>query len=136
MIHAHSKVEQRAFPDARPRILVVEDHWLVSLQAELMLKDLGCDVVGPASTVEEGCHLARDSDISGALLDVSLGDEYSFAIADILAARSIPFAFATGYAGDFLPERFARRPHYDKPYSATKLEDFLKIVCNYTNVSK
>jgi CheY-like chemotaxis protein len=52
--------------------------------------------VGPASALDEALTFARDSDIDGAFLDLNLGGESSFAVADILRARNIPFVFASG----------------------------------------
>ena len=41
-----------------------------------------------------------DGDFDAAILDVSLGADTSFALADRLMARGVPFAFATGYVAD------------------------------------
>jgi CheY-like chemotaxis protein len=79
------------------RILVVEDEMMVSMLIEDMLADLGCSVVGPASRLEEALVLARTSEIDCAVLDVNLGGQPIFPVADVLRERSCPFAFATGY---------------------------------------
>jgi len=54
-------------------------------------------------------RLAREgADV--AVLDINLGGENAFAVADTLAARRIPFVFVTGYGPEILPERFRERP--------------------------
>ena len=83
----------------RPRILLVEDEAMVALMMEDMLEDLGCDVA--ASFGEVGPALAWLSDcgqtIDGAVLDVNLGGQTVFPVADMLMANGTPFAFLTGY---------------------------------------
>lgn len=79
-----------------PRILVVDDEPLISMLVEGWLSELGCDVVGPARSVEEGLSLVGEGPLDGAILDVNLGDQNSYSLADALRQRGIPFAFATG----------------------------------------
>lgn len=96
-------------------ILVVEDEALVAMLLEDMLTELGYRVVGPAFRPDSAMALARDGEIDAAILDVNLAGTPSYEIARALAARSIPFAFATGYgtAGlDGLPDA----PVIQKPY--------------------
>lgn len=81
------------------RILVVEDDPLISILMEDLLTELGCEVVGPARTVQDGLDLAGSPGLHGAILDVKLGDQNCFAIADALRERGVPFAFATGGGG-------------------------------------
>ena len=99
------------------RILVVEDEGLVALQLQADLEDAGHRVIGPARSLAQGLQLAEAEDIDAALVDVSLGRESSVPIADRLLARSIPFAFATGYADStMLPEHLRCIPRLSKPY--------------------
>jgi CheY-like chemotaxis protein len=80
------------------RILVVEDEAVIAFAIEDMLLDLGCEVVGPAFRVEEAQQFVRDQAMDAAILDVNLNDERSYAVAEELKRRCIPFLFATGYA--------------------------------------
>jgi DNA-binding response OmpR family regulator len=79
-----------------PRILVVDDEPLISMLVEGWLAELGCDVVGPARSVEEGLDLADDGQLDGAILDVNLAGENSYSVASALQEKGVPFAFATG----------------------------------------
>jgi len=79
-----------------PRILVVDDEPLVSMLVENWLVELGCEVVGPARSVEQGLDMAGSAALDGAILDVNLSGRNSYAVAEVLKQRGVPFAFATG----------------------------------------
>lgn len=81
------------------RILVVDDEPLISMLVESWLEELGCEVVGPAGSVEGGLELIASGPLDGAILDINLGGENSYSVADALKAKGIPFAFATGDSG-------------------------------------
>lgn len=97
------------------RILVVEDEPLVAMLIEDLLLELGCKVVGPAGTVAQALALA-DTRLDGALLDVNLGVEQSYPVADKLAADGVPFAFVTGYGRHGLTGQHTERPTIPKPF--------------------
>ena len=108
------------------RILVVEDDGLVALQLQADLEDAGHSVVGPARSLAQGLLLVEAEDIDAALVDVSLGRESSVPIADRLLVRSIPFAFATGYADStMLPEHLRSIPRLSKPYVPQEIRRIL-----------
>ncbi len=79
-----------------PRILVVDDEPLIAMMVEEWLAELGCEVVGPARSVEEGLTMAGTAGLDGAILDVNLGGQNCFSVANALKSRGVPFAFATG----------------------------------------
>ena len=78
------------------RILVIDDEPLISMLVEDWLTELGCEVVGPARTVQDGLDLIEKGALDGAILDVNLGSNKSFLVAEALRNRGVPFAFATG----------------------------------------
>jgi CheY-like chemotaxis protein len=98
------------------RVLVVEDEMMVSMLIEDMLTDLGCTVVGPAARLDEAMDLARDSDIDCAVLDVNLGGQPIFPLADLLREKGAPFAFATGYGDAGLRDVDKGSPVLQKPF--------------------
>jgi hypothetical protein len=53
-----------------------------------------------------------------AILDVNLGGEPIFPVAEVLKAHDKPFAFATGYGPAGLPEAWRERPTLSKPFGA------------------
>jgi CheY-like chemotaxis protein len=104
------------------RVLVVEDEALIAMLAEEMLVELGCIHHATAPTIPKALPLVEAGGFDLALLDVNVARERVFPVADALIARSIPFAFASGYGEEGLPEAYASRPMIGKPYSAEDLE--------------
>lgn len=101
------------------RVLIVEDEALVSMLLEDMLADHGCEVAASAGRVAQALALVADDGLAvdAAILDVNLGGEPIFPVADALAARGVPFAFATGYGAGGLPDGWRDRPTLQKPFS-------------------
>lgn len=98
------------------RVLVVEDEMMVSMLIEDMLEDLGCKVVGPASRLDEAIELAKTAEIDCAVLDVNLGGQPIFPLADLLREKGAPFAFATGYGDAGLRDVDRGSPVLQKPF--------------------
>ena len=107
------------------RLLVVEDEALVAMALEDMLGDLGCVVVDVAGTLARGVALAEKLAIDGAILDINLGGEKVFPVAERLAERGVPFVFCTGYGLAGILPGFAHVPTIAKPYSQRQLYDLL-----------
>ena len=103
-------------PLANRTILVVEDEMLVLMNIEIALEDLGCSRILAAASVAEGLALLEVHPFDAALLDVNLGGEKSFPVADALIERGIPFAFATGYGNLGDRRDLGDRPLLTKPY--------------------
>jgi CheY-like chemotaxis protein len=79
-----------------PRILVLDDEPLISMLVEDWLRELGCEVVGPARSVQEGLDFVGTAPLDGAILDVHLGGQNCYSVANALKIKGVPFAFATG----------------------------------------
>jgi len=107
------------------RLLVVEDEMLVALALEEMLGDFGCVVVEVAGTVDRGLALADKLTLDGAILDINLGGEKVFPVAQRLAERGVPFVFCTAYGAAALPACFAKAPTLAKPYNEQRLRSLL-----------
>jgi len=103
------------------RLFVVEDEALVAMLLEEMLADLGCTVVGVAGNVGDALGRLSHTAADGAVLDVNVGGEKVFPVADALAERGVPFVFATGYGGSGLDQRYPNAPVLTKPYSTDEL---------------
>lgn len=97
------------------RILLVEDEALIAITAEDALLEAGASV-SLAMALPLALTLARGGAFHAAILDVNLGHSTSFPAAELLAARRIPFLFATGYGAAGLASEFAGRPVVQKPY--------------------
>lgn len=109
-----------------PSILLVEDEALVALDLEQTLEELGWRVAGSMAGVGEALNWlgGQDPAPNAALLDVNLGGEVVFPVAEALEARHVPFAFATGYADLVSRSTFSAVPTLIKPVDL----DLLKLV--------
>jgi CheY-like chemotaxis protein len=107
------------------RVLLVEDEPLIALALEDELRDLGCEVVGPAFSLAAAVQLAGDATLNGAILDVNLGGQKVYPAADLLAARNLPFIFVTGYGAAGLLEPYRDRPVLQKPIALKRLVEIL-----------
>lgn len=98
------------------RILIVEDEPLIAMMLEDFLDALGkthvvtCDSVASALAAIDAEHP------EAAILDINLsGGEKSWPVADVLAARDIPFVLSSG--GSEMVDGHADRPRLVKPYT-------------------
>jgi CheY-like chemotaxis protein len=108
-----------------PRVLVVEDEYLIRMLLEEMLDELGYGVAAAVGTISEARKLATDGEFSAAILDVHLDGQEIYPVADILAKRGLPFVFVTGYGERSLPEAYRGRPALQKPFQAEQLKNTL-----------
>lgn len=106
---------------SRRRVLVVEDEVIVALLVEDMLAELGHEVVGLATSLEEAMRLAGTLAIDLAILDINLDGRASFPVAELLARRGVPFLFATGYAARVLEPEWRHSPILHKPFQVQEL---------------
>ena len=104
-----------------PAIFLVEDEPLIRMMVADMATDLGHIVAAEAGDVKRALELAASISFDLAILDVQLLDGSSRPLAELLAARDIPFAFASGYGPDGVPEGFRDRPILRKPFEAEEL---------------
>jgi CheY-like chemotaxis protein len=108
------------------RVLLVEDEMMICLLLEDMLLEFGCEIIGPACDIRRAIDLAqRHERIDIAILDVNLGGQVVFPVADILAKRGVPFVFATGLGASGLPQVWQGRPSLQKPMTMAQLADSL-----------
>lgn len=99
-------------------MLVVEDELLVALGLEVSLQELGCTVIGPASSLAAAMLAAAHETVDAAILDINLAGERVFPAAEILHDRGIPFMFCSGQAvPGQMPQFFTEAPRVPKPYT-------------------
>ena len=105
-----------------PRVLLVEDEALVGMMIQDTLADCGFQIIGPVCTMAEALDAARSGDFDTAILDINLGDELVYPVADILVRRRVPFIFVTGYEVDGVDRRFSDVPVLQKPVEQEVLQ--------------
>jgi CheY-like chemotaxis protein len=98
------------------RVLVVEDESIVSFLAEDMLMDLGCREVWHAGSVGKALDLLDERRPDVALLDVNLGGELVYPVAEKLTRNGIPIVFTTGYGRRGLATDWSTHPVIAKPF--------------------
>src|SRR3954468_20787348 len=109
------------------RVLVVEDEYLIAADLAEWLEGCGIGVVGPAGSVEDALKLleTEGAGIHGGGLDVNVGGQRVYPVADALAARGVPFVFATGYDEVSVADPYDNVPRYKKPLDKTLLARWL-----------
>ena len=110
---------------ASPRVLVVEDDYLIRMLLEDMLADLGYSIAAAVGTIAEASELAATGEFDVAVLDVNLDGQEIYPVAEILVKRGLPFAFVSGYGEDSLSAPYRGRPALQKPFLAEQLESTL-----------
>src|SRR6478735_8763978 len=110
-----------------PRLLVVEDEYLIRMLLNDMLDELGYEVTAAVGTINDASEIATHGDFDAAVLDVNLDGKEIFPVAEILASRRVPFIFVTGYGETCLPPSFRNHPTLQKPFQAYELKRCLEM---------
>lgn len=103
------------------RLMVVEDEFLVAMELERTLADLGATIGAIVGTVDQAREVAPER-FDGVLLDVQLGSEFTHDLARDLLAAGVPFIFTTGFDAGTLPPALRACPRLSKPFSPAQLE--------------
>lgn len=108
------------------RVLLVEDEMLIALDTQDELQKAGCHVVGPVARLDAALATARTAEIDAAVLDVNLGGEYVWPVAEALIRRGIPFVLLTGFGTTLdVPASCSSAPRLDKPIKPGALQHAL-----------
>jgi CheY-like chemotaxis protein len=104
------------------RLLVVEDDYLIATELSESLQTLGLEVVGPVPSVAEALErIETAGKLDGAVLDINLGAQRVFPVADALAERAVPFVFLTGYDPGVIPQAHSAALCCQKPVDTSLL---------------
>jgi CheY-like chemotaxis protein len=107
-------------------ILIVEDNFIIALDLEAMLRDLGVESIRTANSVHAALEIIAAKPPQFGLIDVNLGEEKCFDIAERLRELGIPFVFTTGYGDSYaFPLHFAETRIMSKPYTVEALRDMI-----------
>ena len=113
------------------RVLIVEDALLLALELEAGLEEAGAIVAGSAADVGEAMALI-DQPLDAAVLDANLNGASVMPVAEALAARGVPFVFATGYGDSRFNLAGFDAPVIRKPYDVTQVAAALAEVTGRT----
>lgn len=104
------------------RLLLVEDQMLVAMEVESFLKDIGCEVIGIAGTLEQAMRLSRELAFDATIVDVNLDGEMAWPAVDVLLERNIPFVLASGYGSSAFPQAYRDMTQLEKPVGRNELQ--------------
>lgn len=107
-------------------VLIVEDETMVAFLIEDMLHDLGCARPRHVSSVQEALDALAADRPDVAVLDVNLGGEKVYPVAERLEAAGVPFLFATGYGTSGMPVHWTQWPVIQKPFRLQTLATALR----------
>lgn len=96
-------------------ILLVEDEPTVSMMLSDIISEFGHQIDGPYNRFSDAMTAARTSNVQGGVLDINVGGEKIYPLAEVLTERKIPFVFVTGYSTDSIDSRFSHVPVLQKP---------------------
>jgi DNA-binding response OmpR family regulator len=75
----------------------------------------------PIPRISEALDAVDRGTFDAAVLDVNLGGERVYPVADALSRRNVPFVFITGYGTGVLSGEHAERPRLCKPFKMADL---------------
>lgn len=104
----------------KPHLLMAEDEVFIAMMLEDILSDEGYHVHAVA-TLAEGLLVAEHGHFAAAILDVNLGRDLVFPLAERLREKEVPFLFASGYGNEEIPAGFAGYAVLLKPFDAKAL---------------
>lgn len=111
-------------------ILVAEDDFYLASDTVRALRGANARVAGPYPTTEAALQGLADGDITGAIVDINLGEGASFALARTLKDRNIPFVFITGY-DEGIPRELGDVPRLLKP---VQIRDMVNVLAHALGV--
>jgi CheY-like chemotaxis protein len=99
------------------RVLIIEDEPIIAMDLESIVRDLGHQVCGIASTASDALAIFNANPPGLVLADIQLADGSSGvdAVRDILAMRAVPVIFITAF-----PERLSTGTKPEPTFLITK----------------
>jgi len=114
-------------PHERPRILVVEDEFIIALDLSETVKDLGYELEGPYADRENAFEAIADDLPDCAILDVFTADGEVYPLADRLIEAGVPIVFHSGHVTPAeVKARYPGSVAYAKPCPPDQLIDALQ----------
>ena len=103
---------------ADKRVLIAEDDVLIAMLAEAVVRDLGGESAGCATSCEMALAMLQEQSPDIILLDVNLSGKTSDPVLRAAMVRKVPVLISSGNEGDDLPEIFRDLPLLAKPWTS------------------
>ncbi len=110
---------------ANLRVLVVEDEHLLAMAVQLVLEKLGFENIHCAGDLQGGRDYLASERPALAILDINIGKDLVFPLAEELKALNVPILFSSGWARHQMPAQWASHPFLPKPLLVHDLNEML-----------
>lgn len=107
------------------RFLIVDDEPMVAMLLEDYLEILGYEDCVTATNLDMAREFAQQGDIDAAIMDINIGRETIWPIADLLKEKDIPFALASGAGKHDVKADYKDVPLLPKPYSQVTVKNII-----------
>jgi CheY-like chemotaxis protein len=112
---------------AGKRLLVVDDEPLLAMDVADQLQVHGAEVAAVNSVEDAAAVVTDGAALDGAVLDIQVGDEEVWPVAEALQRNGTPFLFLSATCGQRpLPKGFEGRPFLGKPLDRASLDRTLR----------
>lgn len=108
----------------RKNILLVEDEQLLAVMLQDLLNDSGYRVTH-ADALDLALETVSTERFDAAMLDINIGDDEVYPVADKLRASGVPFFFASARGASGLAQDYRNHPIVPKPYRIDQIEAML-----------
>jgi DNA-binding LytR/AlgR family response regulator len=116
-------------PLAIKRVRVLEDNFIIAMEAEDILRSLGVEHVEIATNLSQAGSLIETGAFDFVFLDVNLGSDTSFSFATLLVERKMPFGFVSGYGENSnFPAELRDIPRITKPFNESSVGSLLSSI--------
>jgi CheY-like chemotaxis protein len=109
-----------------PSVLIVEDEWLVAEDLRDTLEEMGFDTIHCAHDLAAAEIVIARTRLGLAVLDVNIGPDLVFPIAEILRRRNVPIVFSSGRSKTEFPSAWSGEILVPKPLARMALADALR----------
>ena len=106
-----------------PRVFILEDSPIISLDLAFAAEDLGCEIVGPMYALSPAVSdLAKHGDIDVAIIDLVLSNGHSDSIIQSFQERGVPVVVCSGL---MVRAEYPKATVLGKPHSNDALKQIL-----------
>ncbi|GGD46518.1 response regulator [Erythrobacter arachoides] len=118
----------------QPRVLVVEDEFIIALDLSETVRDLGYRVEGPYAN-KGHAFIAIDQEMPDvAILDVMTADGEVFPLADALTEAGVPIIFHSGHITSCeIAQRYPSAQAASKPCPPDRLIAMIETACGHAH---
>jgi len=110
-------------------ILLLEDEYLIALDAEDILTSFGVKQIRIVNTLAGAAEAAENGGVDLAILDLNINGEMSLDVAQLFRKRGTPIVFASGYElrDRIMSELEQGGVYLRKPYTSESLKEALHM---------